>query len=427
MRGFGSDELNRRGFLGSLGFLAGSVFGGQRLLGATGATSTKQGAWMGKITGLGETGNVYEELGLTTVINGQGTETVLGGSLIRPEVKAVMDLAAEHFVVIMDLEAAVGKRISEMLKLPQGYGAIVTSGAASAIQNGYSGILTGSNEAYIKQIPDLTGMKSEVIIQRAHRSGWDHQIRTAGAKLVEVETVEDVHKAISERTAAMHFLNLSDPDGQIKRGDWVKLAHAANVPAFLDAAADVPPKSRLSDYANMGFDLIAVSGGKAIRGPQCTGLLIGRQEIVHNALLNMSPNEDTMGRPTKVGKEEIVGVLKALELYLAEDQAVLDQDQWQQLDMISTKVSKIPGVTVTRDVPEIANHFPALQIHLDPARFSAKPHDITEQLARMKPSIVLTEGPNTIEMTAIDLQPGEDKIIGDALARVLMAHSVRPA
>jgi uncharacterized pyridoxal phosphate-dependent enzyme len=419
MRKFGSDELNRRGFLGGLGFLAASIFGGQRLWGARGPTST------GKITGLGETGNVYEELGLTTVINGQGTETVLGGSLIRPEVKAVMELAAQHFVVIMDLEAAAGRRIAEMLKLPQGYGAIITSGAASAIQNGYSGILTGGNATNIKQIPDLTGMKSEVIIQRAHRSGWDHQIRTTGAKLVEVETVEDVHKAISERTAAMHFLNLSDPDGQIKRADWVKLAHAANVPAFLDAAADIPPKSRLSDYANMGFDLIAFSGGKAIKGPQCTGLLIGRQEMVHNALLNMSPNEDTIGRPTKVGKEEIVGVLKALELYLAEDQEALDKEQWRQLDTVATKVSKIPGVKVTRDVPEIANHFPALQIHLDPARFSATPHEITEQLARMKPSIVLTEGSSTIEMTAIDLQPGEDKIIADALASALMAHSVK--
>ncbi len=423
MRKFGLGDMNRRGFLGGLGFLAGSVFGGSRLFAASGAAS-KQGAWSGKITGLGESGNVYEELGLTTVINGQGTETVLGGSLIRPEVKAVMDLASEHFVVIMDLEAAAGRRISDMLKLPAGYGAIVTSGAASAIQNGYSGILTGSNETYIRQIPDLTGMKSEVIIQRSHRSGWDHQIRTTGAKLIEVETVDDVHRAINERTAAMHFLNLSDPDGRIKREDWVKLAHAANLPAFLDAAADIPPKSRLSDYANIGFDLIAVSGGKAIRGPQCTGLLIGRQEIVHHALLNMSPNEDTMGRPTKVGKEEIVGVVKALELYLAEDQGALDKEQWRQLDTISTKVSKIAGVTVTRDVPEIANHFPALQIHLDPARFSATPHDITEQLSRMKPSIVLTEGSSTIEMTAIDLKPGEDKIIAEALASALAANSV---
>jgi uncharacterized pyridoxal phosphate-dependent enzyme len=424
MRRFGADELNRRGFLGRLVFLAGSVFGRQRVFAATSASPCEQAPWKGKITGLGASGKVYQELGLTTVINGQGTETVLGGSLIRPEVRAVMDLAAEHFVVLMDLEAAAGKRISEMLKLPQGYGAIVTSGAASAIQNGYSGILTGSNETFIRQIPDLTGMKSEVIIQRAHRSGWDHQIRATGAKIVEVETVEDVHKAMSEHTAAMHFLNLSDPDGQIKRADWVKLAHAANVPAFLDAAADVPPKSRLSDYANMGFDLIAFSGGKAIRGPQCTGLLLGRQEMVHNALLNMSPNEDTLGRPTKVGKEEIVGVVKALELYLAEDQETLNKDQWRQLDTVATKVSKIPGVTVTRDVPEIANHFPALQIHLDPARFSAKPHDITEQLAAMKPSIVLTEGTSTIEMTAIDLQPGEDRMIADALAKVLMAHAV---
>lgn len=423
MRRFGSG-LNRRGFLGSMGFLAGSVFGREKLFAAAGAASSAQGPRTEKLTGLGESGNVYEELGLTTVINAQGTETVLGGSLIRPEVRAVMDLAAKHFVFVMDLEAVAGKRIAEMLKLPHGYRAIVTSGAASAIQNGYSGILTGSNEAHIKQIPDLTGMKSEVIIQRAHRSPWDHQIRATGAKIVEVETVEDVHKAISERTAAMHFLNLNNRDGKIKREEWVKLAHAANLPAFLDAAADVPPKSRLSEYANIEFDLIAISGGKAIRGPQCTGLLIGREERVHAALLNMSPNEDTLGRPTKVGKEEIVGLIKALELYLAEDQGALDKDQWRQLDTISTKVSKIAGVTVTRDVPEIENHFPALQIHLDPTRFSAKPHDIAEQLAKMKPSIVVTDGASTIEMTAIDLQPGEDRIVADALASVLMKHSV---
>ncbi len=416
--------LNRRGFLASFGMLAGSLFGRQRMFGVVGSSTGKQGSWKGKMTGLGESGNVYSELGLTTVINAQGTETVLGGSLIRPEVKAVMELASRHFVVMMDLEAAAGKRIAEMLKLPQGYGAIITSGAASAIQNGYSGILTGNNEANIRQIPDLTGMKSEVIIQRAHRSGWDHQIRTTGAKLVEVETVEDVHRAINERTAAMHFLNLSDKAGQIKRADWVKLAHAANMPAFLDAAADVPPKSRLWEYANLGFDLIAFSGGKAIRGPQCTGLLIGRQEMVHNALLNMSPNEDTIGRPTKVGKEEVVGLLKALELFLAEDQEALDKDQWRQLDTIANKVSKIAGVTVTRNVTEIENHFPALQIQLDGTRFSAKPHDIAEQLAAMKPSIIVTDGASTIEMTAIDLQAGEDRIVGDALASILTAHSV---
>jgi uncharacterized pyridoxal phosphate-dependent enzyme len=419
MQMFGSNGLNRRGFLGVLAMLTGSAFGRQRSFAATGPSGGKEG-----LTGLGETGNVYAELGLPTVINAHLTETIVGGSLIRPEAVAVMDLAAQHFVVIMDLEAAVGKRITEMLKLPQGYGATVTSGAASAIQNGYAAILTGSNPEFIKQIPDLTGMKSEVIVQRAHRSEWDHQIRTTGVKIIEVETVDDVHRAINERTAAMHFQNLSDGDGKINRADWLKLAHAANLPAFLDAAADVPPKSRFTEYANMGYDLITISGGKAIRGPQVSGLLMGRQELVQNTLLNMCPNEDTIGRPCKVGKEEILGFLKALEVYLAEDEDALEKRQTAQLDTIAAKVAKIPGVTFTRDETPVKNHFPSLQVHLDPTRFSATPRDIAAQLGAMNPSIYVGSGKGAIEMTAIDLQPGEEKIVADALANALASHSI---
>ena len=419
------NKINRRTFLNVLAVLSASTVGRKAF-----AVSTfdRSPSWSGKIKGLGESGNVYEELGLTTVINGQGTMTYLGGSLMRPDAEAVMKLASLHFVNINDLEAAVGKRIAEMLKLPQGYSALVTSGAASAIQNGYSGILTGSNETYIKQIPDLTGLKSEVIIQKAHRSPWNHQIRATGVKLVEVETVADVHNAISERTAAMHFLNLADPDGQIKREEWLKLAHAANLPAFIDAAADTPPKSHLWDYANMGYDLISFSGGKAMRGPQCTGLLIGRQEMISNALLNMSPNEDTLGRPTKVGKEEIIGMLKTLEIYLAEDEQALAKEQWRQLDTIANPVSKIAGVTVTRQVPEIANNFPTIQIHLDPSKFSIDAGQVNRQLASMKPSIVLGggehHGASTIEITAIVLQPGQDRVIADALSKALRKHQV---
>lgn len=418
-------KINRRAFLNALAVLSASTIGRKAL-----AVSTldRSPSWSGKIKSLGESGNVYEELGLTTVINGQGTMTYLGGSLMRPEAEAVMKLASLHFVNINDLEAAVGKRIAEMLKLPQGYSALVTSGAASAIQNGYSGILTGSNETYIKQIPDLTGLKSEVIIQKAHRSPWNHQIRATGVKLVEVETVADVHNAISERTAAMHFLNLADRDGQIKREEWLKLARAANLPAFIDAAADTPPKSHLWDYANMGYDLISFSGGKAMRGPQCTGLLLGRQEMISNALLNMSPNEDTLGRPTKVGKEEIVGMLKTLELYLAEDEQALAKEQWRQLDTIANPVSKIAGVTVTRHVPEIANNFPTIQIHLDPSKLSIDAGQVNRELASMKPSIVLGggehHGASTIEVSAIVLQPGEDRVIAEALSKVLRKHQV---
>ncbi len=419
------DKMNRRRFLNALGVLSAATVG-RRAWAVPG--SDKHSSWSGKIKGLGESGNVYEELGLTTVINGQGTMTYLGGSLMRPEAEAVMKLASLHFVNINDLEAAAGKRIAEMLKLPQGYSALVTSGAASAIQNGYSGILTGSNETHIKQLPDVTGLKSEVIVQKAHRSPWNHQIRATGVKIVEVETVADVQNAISERTAAMHFLNLADPDGQIKREEWLKLAHAANLPAFIDAAADTPPKSHLWDYANMGYDLISFSGGKAMRGPQCTGLLIGREEMIGNALLNMSPNEDTLGRPTKVGKEEIVGMLKTLELYLAEDQEALTKQQWRQLDTIANAVSKIAGVTIARHVPKIANNFPTIQIHLDPSKFSIDAGQVNRQLASMKPSIVLGggehHGNSTIQITAIVLRPGQDRVIADALSTVLRQHRV---
>ena len=238
------------------------------------------------LTGFGHTGNVYEELGVTTVINGQGTMTVLGGSLMRPEVEAAMALAGGHFVSIPELEVAAGKRIAEMLKLPEGYSALVTSGAAAAMQSGLAGILTGDNPQFIKQLPDLTGMKSEVIIQKSHRNPFDHQLRATGIRLVEVESREDLTRAISDKTAMMHFSNFADPIGQVKVEEWAKVGKQYSIPTFIDAAADTPPVSHLWDYAHMGYDLIAFSGGKAIRGPQCAGLLLGRKDLIANALLN---------------------------------------------------------------------------------------------------------------------------------------------
>jgi len=267
---------NRRAFLGSAGLLAGMLFNARRAFGL-GAGPTSPGALAPpeKLTGFGSTGNVYEELGVTAVINAQGTMTYLGGSLPHPEVAAVMAMAAEHFVPIVELEAAAGKRICELLKLPPEYNAIVTCGAAAGMQSGLAGILTGSNPKFIEQIPDLTGMKSEVIIQKSHRNPFDHQLRTTGAKLVVIESREDLQKAINPQTAMMHFSNFADARGQIKVEEWVKLAHQNNIPAFIDAAADTPPVSNLWNFAKMGYDLIAFSGGKAMRGPRTAGQ-IGR-------------------------------------------------------------------------------------------------------------------------------------------------------
>jgi uncharacterized pyridoxal phosphate-dependent enzyme len=415
---------NRRSFLGTLSALVAGILHPRKLFAGESANSAAGALGVQTVTGFGSTGNVYEELGVTTVINAVGTMTVLGGSILRPELEAVMAQAGRHFVPIIELEAAVGKRISQMLKLPEGYNAIVTSGAAAAMQSGLAGILTGNNPKFIEQIPDLTGMKSEVIIQKSHRNPFDHQLRTTGIKLVVIETREELKKAINSNTAMMHFSNFANNSGQIKVEEWVKIAHENNLPAFIDAAADTPPVSRLWEYANMGYDLIAFSGGKAIRGPQCAGLLIGKQELVANALLNNSPHEDVIGRSQKVGKEEIVGMVKALELFLKEDHEALNEEWRKRLDYISAELTKIPGVTTTFPTPGIANHVPTMDIDWDEKRVAIKPREVSAALRKSTPSIVIGSGDNRegLTMTSFMLQPGEEKIIAGKLSEVLKAH-----
>ena len=412
---------NRRSFLGGVGVIAGSILAPRKLF------SRNHGAARAstRVSGFGQTGNPYEELGVTTVINCEGTMTVLGGSLPHPELEAVMTMAGRHFVSIPDLEVAAGKHIAEMLKLPEGYTALVTSGAAAAIQSGLAGILTGGNEALIRQLPDLTGMKSEVIIQKSHRNPFDHQLRSTGIKLIEIETQDQLRAAVSERTAMMHFSNFANATGQIKVEEWVKLAKEYNVPCMNDAAADTPPVSHLWDYANMGYDLVTFSGGKAIRGPQCAGLLIGRNEMVANALLNNSPHEDTLGRSQKVGKEEILGMVKALELFLAEDHEALAKEWQARLDGISREITKIQGVSTSFFVPDIANHVPHMRITWDAARISLTPQQASKLLRNSKPSIVIGggEGKPGLAMTAFMLQPGEDKIVAEQLSRLFREHA----
>ena len=411
----------RRSFVGSLGVLTGSLLNSRRLFSFPRPSLPPDT----KITGFGSTGNVYEELGVTTVINGQGTMTVLGGSLMRPEVEAVMALGGQHFVSIPDLEVAAGKRIAEMLKLPPNYSAIVTSGAAAAMQSGLAGILTGDNPKFIEQIPDLTGMKSEVIIQKSHRNPFDHQLRNTGAKLVVIETRDDFRKAINPKTAMMHFSNFANEDGKIKVDEWVKLGKENGIPTFIDAAADTPAVSHLWDYANMGYDLIAFSGGKAMRGPQCAGLLLGRRDLVAYALLNNSPHEDTIGRSQKVGKEEIVGMVKALECYLNEDHEALNKEWQRRLEVISSKLISLPSVTTAYFVPDVANHVPHMEIKWDPQRIKIAPPEAGAALRRGSPSVVVSTGERTgaLSLNSFMLQPGEENILADKLYEVLKAHS----
>src|SRR6266496_783450 len=407
---------NRRTFLGSFAALAGSLAAPKKLY------ASARDADRAVTSGFGHSGNPYEELGLTTVINCEGTMTMLGGSLPHPELEAVMMQAGRHFVSIPELEVAAGNKIAEMLKLPEGYTALVTSGAAAAMQSGLAGILAGNNEAYIKQLPDLTGLKSEVIIQKSHRNPFDHQLRSTGGKLIEIETRDDLQKAVNDRTAMMHFTNFANEAGQIKVDEWPKLAKQYNLPCMNDAAADTPPVSHLWDYANMGYDLITFSGGKAIRGPQCAGLLIGRRDLVANALLNNSPHEDTLGRSQKVGKEEIVGMVKALESYLSEDHAALSKEWQRRLDAISSEITRVPGVTTSFFTPDGANHVPHMKISWN-QKVALTVQDAHNALRNGKPAIVLDSSESALSMNSFMLQPGEEKIIAAQLVQLFKAHS----
>ncbi len=406
---------NRRNFLtATAGVVAAASILPRRLLAKTPFGSN--------VAALEPGADVYAQLGVKTVINGQGTMTMLGGSLIPPEVEAVMTAAAKHYVHLPSLHVAAGKRIAALLNLPEGYTGYVSSGAAGAIVSGTAAVLTGNNPEFIQQLPDTTGMKSEVIIQSAHRYAFDHQIRCCGVKLIEIETTEDLHRAVNPKTAMLFFFNAANDKGRIKVDEFPKLARQYNLPCFNDAAADTPPVSHLVDYIHMGYDLVAFSGGKAIRGPQCAGLLLGRQEIISNAILNTSPYEDTIARAQKVGKEEIVGMVKALEVFLQRDHAATEQEWWRRLDTITRALKSTPGVSTAYHVPAIANHVPSMEINWDPRAYKLTPGQASTYLENQNPAVVLGQSEMGLSMTSFMLRPGEERIIADALVRMFQTN-----
>src|SRR5437762_445871 len=231
----------------------------------------------------------FKELGIRPFINAAGTYTTLTASLMHPEVVQAIDYASKQFVHLQDLHDAVGRRIASLIGSEA---AMVSSGAASALTLGTAACMTGANQEFIRRLPDTTGMKTEVIIQKSHRYGYDHAIRNCGIRFVEVETREDLERAINDRTVMMMFLNENDPLGKIKAAEFAALGKKHSIPTFTDAAADVPPVDHLSLYTKMGFDLVAISGGKGLRGPQSAGLLLGLQDLIAAARLNGPPNSD---------------------------------------------------------------------------------------------------------------------------------------
>src|SRR5688500_7068086 len=270
------------------------------------------------IAAAGGSRDYFKELGVKPFINAAGTYTAMTASLMPSEVMDAINYASKHYVMLEDLGERVGERIAKLVKAEA---AMVTSGAASALTLGTAGVRTGMGNQQMVDVPNLAYQKSEVVIQKSHRFGYDHAVRNCGVKLVEVETREELERAVNPQTAMMLFYNNNNPVGQIRDQEFVELGKKHGVPTMNDAAADVPPVDNLWKYTAMGFDLVTFSGGKGIRGPQSAGLLLGRKDLIAAARLNGPPNGNTVGRGMKVNKEEMLGMLVALEMFLQKDHA----------------------------------------------------------------------------------------------------------
>jgi D-glucosaminate-6-phosphate ammonia-lyase len=368
-----------------------------------------------------KTPDYFKDLGVRTFINAAGTYTMLTASLMSQEVMDAMEYASKHFVHLTKLQDAIGARIATLL---QAEAAMVTSGASGALTVGTAGCITGKDQKAILQIPDLTGLKSEVIVQKSHRYGYDHAVRTCGVKLIEIETEEDFRQAAGPKTAMALFFNDNNKKGKIDDKGWVALGKKHNVPTFNDASADALPVERLSYYNKMGFDLVTFSGGKGICAPQSTGILMGRKDLIEAARLNTSPYSDSIARGMKVNKEEMLGLLVALEAYLKRDHAAEAREWDRRVDLIYKAAKKVhPSVTSKIEVPEIANHTPHLKLTWDQSKIKINPLEVKKQLLEGEPSIEVTPSTNKEELvfTVWMLKPGEAEIVARRVGEVLKA------
>jgi L-seryl-tRNA(Ser) seleniumtransferase len=386
--------------------------------------------------------NVYSRLGVKTVINCRGTWTYLSGSLEFPEVRAAQAEAAKYFVNMIELQRAVGRRLAELTGAESG---LITSGAAGAMAASAAACMAGSDPQKIWQLPDTTGLKHEVIMVGG-RSAFDNAIRLTGAKLVLVETPDEIANAITADTAMIYTTDLGD-----KLVREVAIAKEHNVPMLLDDAAGIPPADNLKLYANMKIDLYTFSGGKGLQGPQCSGVLLGRRDLIEAALRNSAPWEGAVCRPMKVGKEEVIGCLTAVETWLKTDPKKLYTEWNLRVDRIAKLVETVPGVKTEAYVPDDGNRYPTLKVSWDQQAWGFTITDcvqklregdpVIEVLGADNPSLVpaVREGiqkPNKKERKAIDhielvsmtIKPGEEMIVGQRLRTILgSARKGKPA
>jgi uncharacterized pyridoxal phosphate-dependent enzyme len=383
--------------------------------------------------GVNTASNVYSRLGVKTIINCRGTWTYLSGSLEFPEVSAAAAEASKYFVNMLELQRGVGRRLAELTGAESG---IVTSGSAGAMAAATAACMAGADDHKIWQLPDTTGLKHEVIMMGG-RSAFDSAIRLTGAKLVLVYSLEELSKAINENTAMIYTTDLGE-----KLQNELKIAKDRKIPMLLDDAAGIPPIDNAKLYARMGIDMYCFSGGKGLRGPQCSGLLLGRKDLIEAALLNGSPREGAICRAMKVGKEEVIGCLTALETWLKVDEKKLYEEWDGRLERIRKLVETVPGVKTSTFIPYDGNRYPTLRVSWDQHGWGFTIGDCVaalragspciEVLGADNPSLVTAvregnptpnkkeiKGPDHIELVSMTIQPGEEMIVGERLRSIL--------
>jgi L-seryl-tRNA(Ser) seleniumtransferase len=416
-----AEPMNRRFVLKWAGALP--------LMGSIAADAAWQKA-RAAVTGAG-TANIYSRIGVRSFINARGTWTYLSASLELPAVRVAKQEAAKHFVDIFELQRAAGKRLAELSGAESG---MVTSGAAGAIASATAACIAGTDPAKIWQLPDTTGLKSEVIMYGG-RSAFDSAARLAGGKLVVAHTQEELQAAIGPNTAMVYTTILGD-----RLKDAIAIAKRANVPLLLDDAAGIPPIENLRLYPKLGADLFCFSGGKGLCGPQCSGLLLGRKDLIEAAMANTSPWEGAVCRAMKVGKEEVMGCLAAVEAWEKMDLSALNREWSRTVKRVATLVETVPGVSTEITIPEDGNRYPTLTVSWDEKAWNFSVADCDralregnpriEVLTMANPSLVTavsehhdskTPRVNKLQIISMTMQPGEDLIVGQRLREILKA------
>ena len=413
-------QTDRRSFLKLLGALP--------LLGLIAFDDLKQKAWAA--AGKSASDSIYTRLGVKPLINGRGVWTYLSGTLELPEVRAAKQQAAMHYVDVFELQRAVGKRLAELSGAESG---MITSGAAGAMAAATAACIGGSDPAMVWQLPDTTGLKHEVIMFPG-RNAFDSAIRLAGGKLVLAPTLAEVEQSFNDNTAMIYTTRTGE---QLEK--LVVMAKKANVPLLLDQAAGIPPIDGIREYAKMGVDLYTFSGGKGLRGPQCSGLLFGRKDLIDAAVANYNPWEGSVCRPMKVGKEEIMGCLAAVEWWVKADLNKLKKEWNTSLNRIKKLAESVPGVTAEISERREPYRPPRVTLKWDEKAWGFAIADCDRQLREGDPRIeVLTTSnnpplvpavrekdaklparPDEMHIIAQTLRPGDDLIIGKRLREIL--------